>query len=126
MNGSTGRISGVSNGIAASDVATFGQLTSAVNTLDGKISLLDGRLVRVEGDTERALQGVAMGFALNSAPMSLSAGESGVAVGVGTFEDEYAGAVRFQYQAGRSVGFGANVGFSKNAVGGGLGASFKF
>ena len=76
--------------------------------------------------SKKAYQGAAMGFASNAAPLNLANGESGVSAGVGTFEGEWAGAIRAQVITDDGVGFGANVGFSKNAVGGGVGASIKF
>ena len=67
-----------------------------------------------------------MGFAMNAAPLNLQNGESGISGGVGTFEGEWAGAVKIQGVTEGGVGFGANVGFSKDAFGAGVGASVKF
>jgi len=44
----------------------------------------------------------------------------------GVFEGEYAGAIRAQFVTDSGFGLGANVGFSEDAVGGGIGASIKF
>lgn len=78
LDSSTGRVSGVSDGLAANDVATFGQLTSAVNTLNACIDVIDSRLTNLEGRSEQAFKGIAMGFALNAAPLNLDNGEGGV------------------------------------------------
>jgi hypothetical protein len=67
-----------------------------------------------------------MNFALNAAPLNLANGEGGIAAGVGTFEDEWAGAIRAAYVTDSGFGIGANFGFSKDAVGGAVGASIKF
>ena len=67
-----------------------------------------------------------MGFAMNAAPLNLDNGEGGMSFGVGTFEGEQAGAIRAQFVTEGGFGIGANVGFSEDAVGGGVGASIKF
>ena len=67
-----------------------------------------------------------MGFALNAAPLELEPGEFGVTGGVGYFEGQAAGAIKVQGITQGGIGLGANVGFSEDSVGGGLGFSFKF
>ncbi len=67
-----------------------------------------------------------MGFALNAAPLNLDNGEGGVSLGAGAFEGKYAGAIRAQFVTESGFGLGANIGFSEDAVGGGVGASIKF
>jgi len=126
LDSSTGRVSGVSDSVAANDVATFGQLTSAVNTLNARIDVIDGRVTNLEYQSKQAFQGIAMGFAMNAAPLNLSNGEGGISMGAGVFEGEYVGAIRAQFVTDSGFGLGANVGFSEDAVGGGIGASIKF
>ncbi len=126
MNGSNGRITGVSDGVDRMDVATFGQLTDAVDTLNARIDVLDGRVTNLEYRSKQAFQGVAMGFAMNAAPLNLDPGEGGMSFGAGVFEGEYAGAIRAQFVTEGGFGIGANVGFSEDAVGGGIGASITF
>ena len=84
------------------------------------------RVTELESRSAQAFQGVAMGFAMNAAPLNLANGESGMSFGAGTFEGEYAGAIRAQFVTDSGVGLGANVGFSEDALGGGVGASVKF
>lgn len=67
-----------------------------------------------------------MGFASNAAPLNLANGEGGISAGVGYFQGEWGGAVKAQYVTDSGVGLGLNVGFSADAVGGGVGASIKF
>lgn len=126
LDSATGRIQGVSSGTLASDVATFGQLTTSVNTLNSRIDATNARVTVLEHESRQAFQGVAMGFAMNAAPLNLANGEGGISFGAGAFEGEYAGAVRAQFVTESGFGLGANVGFSEDAVGGGVGASIKF
>jgi len=122
MNGATGRISGLSNATlsATSTEAVTGQQLFATNN---RVTALEAGL----DDTRRkAYQGIAMGFAMNAAPLNLSAGEFGLTGGAGVYQSEWAGAIKAQMQANGSFGLGANIGFSKDAVGGGVGASIKF
>ena len=119
INGTTNRITGLADGVAPNDAVNKGQL-------DGVFNELDGRLDVVERNNRRAFEGVAMGFAMNAAPLSLGNGEFGVTGGVGTFRGAVAGAVKLQTITANGIGFGANLGFSNHSVGGGLGISFKF
>jgi hypothetical protein len=120
--GNSNRISGLANAdlSATSTDAVTGQQLFATN------ALVDLTRFELRRTRNRAFQGVAMGFAANAAPLNLANGESGLAGGVGTFEGEWGGSLRAQVVSQGGIGFGANVVFSKDAVGGGLGASIKF
>ena len=119
IDGTTNRISGLSPGINPTDAVNMAQFTTAV---DG----INFRLDDLEHKNRIADQGVAMGFAMNAAPLNLSNGESGVSAGLGTYQGQWAGAVKLQVVTDSGFGLGANVGFSADAVGGGVGASIKF
>ena len=126
------KISGLANGTlsAASTDAVTGQQLFATN---GRVTALEAGMISVNNRVDllsrrvdKAYQGVAMGFAMNAAPISLANGEGGISGGVGYFQGEVAGAVKAQYVTDSGVGLGINVGFSSDAVGGGVGASIKF
>jgi len=119
LNSTTNRITGLAAGVDPTDAVNKSQLDAVYNELDHRIDV-------IERKHEKALQGVAMGFAMNAAPLNLDNGESGISGGVGTFEGEWAGAVKVQAVTEGGVGFGANVGFSEDAFGAGVGASVKF
>ena len=113
-----GTISGLSNGAlnSTSTEAVTGQQLFATNQL----------LANTNRRVDKAYQGIAMGFASNAAPLNLANGEGGISGGVGYFQGEWGGAVKAQYVTDSGVGLGLNVGFSADAVGGGVGASIKF
>lgn len=133
LDSSTGRVTGVAAGSAATDAVNVGQLNGAVSTLNARIDtvnarvdVLNARISDIEDNSKRAFQGVAMGFAMNAAPLNLANGEGGLSGGAGIFEGEMAGAIRAQFVTETGFGIGANVGFSSDSVGGGVGASIKF
>jgi trimeric autotransporter adhesin len=119
------KISGLANGTlsAASTDAVTGQQLFATNQ---SILAFQNQLNLTNVRVDKANQGVAMGFAMNAAPISLANGEGGISGGVGYYQGEVAGAVKAQYVTDSGVGLGINVGFSSDAVGGGVGASIKF
>lgn len=129
VNPTTNKISGLANATLSgtSTEAVTGQQLFATNNA---LAALDAReaahfsLLMKRAD--KAYQGVAMGFASNSAPLNLANGEGGISAGVGVFQGEWAGAIRAQYVTDSGVGVGVNFGFSEDAVGGGVGASIKF
>ncbi|MFN3470084.1 MAG: YadA-like family protein, partial [Novosphingobium sp.] len=126
------KIAGLSNATlsATSTEAVTGQqlfaTNSALTTLQGRVSTLETTFGQLVVNNRKAFQGVAMGFAATAAPLNLANGESGLAGGVGTFEGEWAAAIRAQAVTSSGFGIGANVGFSKDAFGAGVGASIKF
>jgi len=136
INATTQRISGVANGVISStstDVVTGQQLNAtnvqvAANTtaITNLTATVNANYAQLMDRADKAYQGVAMGFAMNAAPLSLDNGEGGLAGGVGYFQGEWAGAIKAQYVTDSGVGVGINVGFSEDAVGGGVGASIKF
>lgn len=130
LDSSTGRVTGVAAGVANTDAVNLGQLNAAVTgslaAVNARIDTLGGRVSILEDDARKAFQGVAMGFAMNAAPLNLANGEGGISGGAGIFEGEYAGAIRAQFVTETGFGVGANVGFSEDSVGGGVGASIKF
>ncbi len=136
INGTNSTITGltavtpVANGNAAATTGQLYQTNLMLASMGSGIADLDAREARnfnyLNSRSEKAFQGVAMGFALTAAPLNLANGEGGISGGVGVFRGEWAGGVRAQYVNESGIGFGANVGVSKDAVGGGVGASFKF
>lgn len=129
INSTTNKVSGLANAAltSTSTEAVTGQQLFATNTaltsLTGRVDVLETNLNRTR---EKAYQGIAMNFALNAAPLNLANGEKGISGGVGIYQGEWAGAVKAQFVTESGVGLGANVGFSADAVGGGVGASIKF
>jgi hypothetical protein len=119
LNGTTNQITGLSAGTAPDHAVNKGQLDAVYNELSTRIDQFYHR-------DEQAFQGVAMAFALNAAPLNLDDGESGVSIGLGTFEGEWAGAIRAQTVTESGLGIGANIGFSDDSFGAGVGASIKF
>lgn len=125
----SGRISGLANATLSgtSTEAVTGQQLFATNNA---LAALDAREASnfnlLSRRSDKAYQGVAMGFAMNAAPLNLDDGQGGVSGGVGTFEGQWAGAIRAQYVTKSGVGFGANVGFAQDSVGGAVGASIRF
>lgn len=118
LDSSTGRVTGVAAGVANTDAVNVGQLNSAVtgslavvnariDTLSGRVDLINGRISGLEDDARKAFQGVAMGFAMNAAPLNLANGEGGISAGAGIFEGEYAGAIRAQFVTETGFGIGA-------------------
>lgn len=132
IDSTTQKITGLANGTIAqnsSDAVTGGQLWAVQGQLDGLTSgltAINNRVDLLSRRVDKAYQGVAMGFASNAAPLNLANGEGGISAGVGYFQGEWAGAVKAQYVTDAGVGLGVNVGFSSDAVGGGVGASIKF
>jgi hypothetical protein len=136
ISNTTGKISGLTNATlsSTSTEAVTGQQLFATNTaltaLSGAVTTLDNReaahFTLLSRENKKAFQGVAMGFAMNAAPLNLANGEGGISGGVGVFQNEVAGAIRAQYVTESGFGIGANFGFSADAVGGGVGASIKF
>lgn len=128
----TQRITGVANGVVSAtsnDVVTGQQLFATNQQIAGfnaGLVAVNNRVDLLSNRVDKAYQGVAMGFAMNAAPISLANGEGGISGGVGYFQGEVAGAVKAQYVTDSGVGLGINVGFSSDAVGGGVGASIKF
>ncbi|MFN4241336.1 MAG: hypothetical protein ACK4E5_11930, partial [Erythrobacter cryptus] len=124
-----GKITGLTDATlsATSTDAVTGRQLNATNLA---LAALDARVTqdidRLFNRTDKAYQGVAMAFAMNAAPLSLSNGEGGISGGVGVFEGEWGGAIRAQYVTDAGVTLGANFGFSDNSVGGAVGAGFKF
>jgi hypothetical protein len=129
INAGGGLVTNLANATlsASSRDAVTGQQLYATNQA---LAALDAREAAHYGQmldrTTKAYQGVAMGFAMNAAPLNLANGESGVSGGVGVFQNEWAGAIKVQYVTPSGVGIGGNFGFSRDAVGGGVGASIKF
>ena len=99
---------------------------TALSTLGTRVTALENTFGQLVVNNRKAFQGVAMGFASTAAPLNLANGESGMTAGVGTFEGQWAAAIRAQAVTSSGVGIGANVGFSKDAFGAGVGASIKF
>lgn len=122
INGTTNKISGLANATlsATSTEAVTGQQLFATNN---RVTALE---VGYDDLRRKSYQGTAMNFALNAAPLNLANGESGFAAGAGVYQGEWAGGVKAQIVTPQGIGFGANLGFSKDAVGGGVGASVKF
>lgn len=115
-------ISGLANAAlnATSTEAVTGQQLFATN------QTVAAHYAQLMNRADKAYQGVAMGFAMNAAPLNLANGEGGISAGIGYFQGEWGGAVKAQYVTDSGVGLGLNVGFSSDAVGGGVGASIKF
>ena len=133
INATTQRISGLAAGdissAASTDAVTGGQLyatNQAIAGFNAGLISVNNRVDLLSRRVDKAYQGVAMGFASNAAPLNLANGEGGISAGVGYFQGEWGGAVRAQYVTDSGVGLGLNVGFSADAVGGGVGASIKF
>ena len=136
IDATTQRISGVANGTlsATSSEAVTGAQLFATNTavtglqtgLANLTTTVNQNFLTLTDRANKAYQGVAMGFASNAAPLNLANGEGGISGGVGYFQGEWGGAVKAQYVTDSGVGLGINVGFSEDAVGGGVGASIKF
>lgn len=126
------KISGLASGTlsAASSDAVTGQQLFATNQaivgLSAGLVSVNNRVDLLSRRVDKAYQGVAMGFAMNAAPLNLANGEGGISGGAGYFQGEFAGAIKAQYVTDSGVGLGLNVGFSADAVGGGVGASIKF
>ncbi len=129
INSSTNKISGLANATlsSSSTEAVTGQQLFATNTA---LATLDAREAAhyslLNHRADKAYQGVAMGFAMNAAPLNLDDGEGGISAGVGVFEGQWGGAIKAQFVTESGFGIGANLGFSEDAVGGGVGASIKF
>jgi hypothetical protein len=143
IDANTQRISGVGNGTVSatsSEAVTGAQLfatnaqtsanTAAIGVLNTGLTNLtttvNQNFLTLSDRANKAYQGVAMGFASSAAPLNLANGEGGISAGVGYFQGEWGGAVKAQYVTDAGVGVGINVGFSEDAVGGGVGASIKF
>jgi autotransporter adhesin len=104
----------------------IGATNAIVNTHTNQIANLTSGLARANNRIDTANQGIAMGFAMNAAPLNLAPGEGGASFGVGTFEGEVAVAVKLQGMSADGVGYGLSIGASDGAVGVGAGIGFKF
>jgi hypothetical protein len=87
---------------------------------------VDQRFAHVENQIKRAYAGVAMGFAMSAAPLSLGTGEQGISFGLGTFGGETSGALRYEARPTDKVFIGASIGVGDGQTGGAIGIGFKF
>jgi hypothetical protein len=105
---------------AAADVSLGSRITALSNSVDA-------RFAQVNDDIAVAYQGIAMGFAMNAAPVNVQAGEWGVSGGVGTFEGETAFSLKLQGVSADGVfTWGASAGVSNDTNGFGIGIGMKF
>jgi len=87
---------------------------------------VDQRFAHTEAEIKRAYAGVAMAFAANAAPLSLGTGEQGISFGLGTFDGQTSGALRYEARPTDKVFVGASIGFGDGQTGGAIGIGFKF
>ena len=83
------------------------------------------------GQVRKAYSGVAMGMAMQAAPLNLNPGEKGISGGYGYFNGESAVAFKFQGQLNTHWSFGAGVGVGVtdgggNDVGASAGLGYKW
>ncbi|HEX6859835.1 MAG TPA: YadA-like family protein [Caulobacteraceae bacterium] len=95
------RLTNMADGVEDSDGATYRQVRAAYS-------------------------GVALSLAMASVSLNLAPGEKGLILGVGTFEDADALAVKYEARGRGNASFGAGFGVSDGHFGGSAGVGFKW
>jgi autotransporter adhesin len=133
--GNERRITNVAAGVNPTDAANVSQIqNSSVNTLttansytDTKVAAAnaytDSRIEDLSRETHRAIAGA---IAMSRASIPLNAGESGIAMGVGTSRGQSAIAFSLQHTTMKNIHLNVGVSMSGGMVQTGTGIGFKF
>jgi hypothetical protein len=98
-----------------------------LDTVASGLSQVQSGLVTLNNHISIAYSGVAMGMAMNAAPLSLNQGEQGLSGGVATFGGRTAFGFHYQGQPTAKVSVGVAIGVSDSGtVGASAGVGVKF
>ncbi|MBH0096433.1 YadA-like family protein [Psychrobacter sp. NZS113] len=119
------RITGVADGVEATDAVNYSQLSELDSRLNNNMSDLGYKIGEVE---ENANAGISAAMAMSSLPQAYIAGKSMISGGVGTYNGESAVAVGFSKLSndGRWVMKINGTADTQGNAGGAIGAGFHF
>ncbi|MBH0085155.1 YadA-like family protein [Psychrobacter sp. SCQQ22] len=119
------RITGVADGVEATDAVNYSQLSALDSRLNNNMSDLGYKIGEVE---ENANAGISAAMAMSSLPQAYIAGKSMISGGVGTYNGESAVAVGFSKLSndGRWVMKINGTADTQGNAGGAIGAGFHF
>lgn len=119
------RITGVADGIEATDAVNYSQLSALDSRLNSNMSDLGYRIDEVEDD---ANAGISAAMAMSALPQAYIAGKSLIGGGVSTYNGESAVAIGFSKLSndGRWVIKVNGTADTQGNVGGAVGAGFHF
>ena len=119
------RITGVADGVEATDAVNYSQLSALDSRLNSNMSDLGYRIDEVEDD---ANAGISAAMAMSSLPQAYISGKSLIGGGIGTYNGESAVAIGFSKLSndGRWVIKVNGTADTQGNVGGAIGAGFHF